>query len=91
MIMMMMTIAVNSNPPASERVTGKFEFSSKMKASAAQSPVTLSSLLQSFFWSCGAKIRMDSMMLTMAERAEGVPVGNSPSATISWSVPRACP
>ena len=43
---MMMTIAVNSNPPASERVTGKFEFNSKMTASAAQSPVTLSSLLQ---------------------------------------------
>ena len=59
MIMMMMTmaIAVNSNPPASERVTGGFEFNSKMTASAAQSPVTLSSLLQSFFWSCGGEDR----------------------------------
>ena len=42
---MMMTIAANSIPPASERVTGRFEFSSKMTASAAIA-VTLSSLLQ---------------------------------------------
>ena len=53
---MMMTIAANSIPPASERVTGRFEFSSKMTASAAIA-VTLSSLLQSFFWSYGGEDR----------------------------------
>ena len=90
--MMMMSIAANSIPPASERVTGRFEFNSKNDsiggAIAGHSFFAASVFLLVLR---GAKIEMDSMMLTMAERAEGVPVGNSPSATISWSVPRACP
>jgi hypothetical protein len=39
----------------------------------------------------GRARRQQSLGNNLLERAEGVPVGNSPSATISWSVPRACP
>ncbi|MFM7987417.1 MAG: hypothetical protein ACKPKO_49705, partial [Candidatus Fonsibacter sp.] len=47
MMMMALTIAVNSNPPASERVTSGLEFNNKMTSSAAIG-VTLSSLLQTY-------------------------------------------
>ena len=67
-----MVIPVNSNPPASERVTGGFEFNNKMTALAARATVAHSSMLQSSAGPAGEK-RMDNMMLMMVERAEGVP------------------
>ena len=97
---MMITIAANSIPPASERVTGKFEFNNKMTASTAIA-VTLSSLLHTSSGPAGVNNdgqhdddddggacrgrarRQQSLGNNLLERAEGVPVGNSPSATVS--------